>query len=186
MGDTSQIIHEKYYQKAQKVWHSMIQRCYDNKVHDVESTYANCEICEEWKTFTNFYKWFVEHYYELPNESVQLDKDILIKNNRIYSPEYCCFVPHTINSLLTKSNKMRGDLPIGVCWVNRDQVYRAQCSDGHKNTIHLGDYDNPTVAFKAYKKCKENVIKKIADEYKNVIEPKVYHALYNYKVEITD
>lgn len=176
----------KYYKKARNVWRSILQRCYDTKLHINESTYKNCEICEEWKIFKNFYIWFCEHYYELENESVQLDKDIICKGNKLYSPEYCSFVPHTINSLFTKSNKCRGDTPIGVSWIERDKVYRAQCNNGYKKRIGLGDYDNPIDAFKAYKKYKEYIIKTIAEKYKNVIEQKVYDAMLNYTVEITD
>lgn len=185
-GDISKIKNEPYYEKARKVWRSMLQRCYDPKVHDVENTYLNCEVCEEWKLFTNFYSWFVKNYYELDDEVVQLDKDILLKGNKIYCPEYCCFVPHTINSLFTKTNKNRGDCPIGVTWINRDQVYRAQCNNGSKKEIALGTYNNIIDAFNAYKNYKEKVIKQIADKYKNTISKNVYDAMYKYKVEITD
>lgn len=164
----------------------MIQRCGDAKLHVVENTYRNCEICEDWKLFSNFFKWFSDNYYELENESVQLDKDILFKGNKLYSPKTCCFVPHTINSLFTKTNKFRGDNPIGVSWIKRDRVYRAQCNNGRKKNKHLGDFNNPTDAFLAYKSFKEHIIKKIADEYKEVIKPNVYKAMYNYQVEITD
>jgi len=138
----------------------MIQRCYDEKLHEVESTYSECEVCAEWLSFSTFYDWFKENYYELENERIQLDKDILIKNNKIYSPDTCCFVPHTINSLFTKSNKNRGSCPIGVLWIRRDKVYRAQCNDGYKNRVGLGDYHDPIAAFKEYKKFKEDTIKK--------------------------
>lgn len=177
---------EDYYKKAVKVWSSMIQRCYDEKVHNVESTYLGCEVCKEWLNFSSFYSWFKANYYELENEKVQLDKDILIKDNKIYSPSTCCFVPHTINSLFTKCNKNRGFTPIGVSWIKRDRVYRAQCNDGYKNRVGLGDYHDPITAFNAYKIFKEKIIKRMADKYKTFLREDVYLALYNYKVEITD
>ena len=37
-----------------------------------------------------------------------------------------------------------------------------------------------------YKKYKEKLIKKIADEYKDEIPIKLYDAMYRYEVEITD
>ena len=186
LDSTKEMRKQPYYKKALKVWGSMIQRCSDNKLHQVENTYADCQICEDWKLFSNFYKWFCDNYYELEDESVQLDKDILIKGNKLYSPQTCCFVPHTINSLFTKSNKMRGNTPIGVSWITRDRVYRAQCNDGRKHRIGLGDCHTPEEAFNAYKIYKEKVIKQIAEEYKNVIPQKVYEAMYKYEVEITD
>lgn len=177
---------EAFYKKALKVWNSMIQRCGDEKLHALEETYRGCSLCDDWKKFSNFYLWFCNNYYELPNEKVQLDKDILVKGNKVYSPETCCFVPHTINSLFTKSNKGRGDTPIGVSWINRDRVYRAQCNNGHKKRVGLGDYHNAQDAFNAYKTYKEKVIKQIADDYKDVISQNVYEAMYSYEVEITD
>lgn len=176
----------KYYNKARKTWRSMIQRCYDEKLHSVENTYEKCEVCDDWLNFHSFFEWFKENYYELKDETVQLDKDILKKGNCIYCPEYCCFVPHTINSLFTKSNKNRGMYPIGVSWIQRDKKFSAQCNDGHKHRKSLGHYDNPVDAFVAYKIFKEKIIKQIADEYKNVIPKDVYEAMYKYVVEITD
>lgn len=173
------------YKKALKVWGSMWQRCNDPKLHQVEETYIGCKVCDEWKSFIKFFEWFCDNYYTIENESVQLDKDILLKGNKLYSPDTCCFVPHTINSLLTKSDRKRGKYPIGVTWITRDRVYRAQCMRFGK-TIALGEFSTPEEAFYAYKKYKENVIKEVADKYKPLIPGKVYEALYNYEVDITD
>ena len=59
---------------------------------------------------------------------------------------------------------------------------------GEKNKKYLGRFslDQVEEAFLTYKRFKENYIKQVADEYKNLIPDKVYQALYNYKVEITD
>ena len=43
-----------------------------------------------------------------------LDKDILIKGNKIYSQDTCIFVPKAINSLFTNRKRFRGEYPIGV------------------------------------------------------------------------
>ena len=37
-----------------------------------------------------------------------------------------------------------------------------------------------------YKIAKEGYIKKVADEWRPLIKPRVYDAMYNYQVEITD
>ena len=44
----------------------------------------------------------------------ELDKDILVKGNKIYSPDTCCFVPKEVNTVFTKRQSKRGDYPIGV------------------------------------------------------------------------
>lgn len=172
--------------KSYRVWHSMLNRCYSIKSRNNNLSYSNCKVCEEWQSYYNFDKWFNENYYELDNEIVELDKDILYKGNKVYSPYNCIFVPDSINCLFTKSEKIRGDCPIGVVWHNRDKVYEAWCSNGHKHLIYLGRFHDEINAFQTYKKYKENLIKQIADEYKNKIPEKLYNAMYTYKVDITD
>ena len=95
-------------------WNSMIRRCYNNVYQKNYPTYGSCEVCEGWHNFQNFAKWYEENYYEIDGEKMNLDKDILVKHNKIYSPETCIFVPQRINELFTKSNKSRGEYPIGV------------------------------------------------------------------------
>ena len=90
----------------------------------------------------------------------------------------------------SKADKSRGDLPIGVYWHERDQEYRAQCSyitdTGTRKNKWLGGHSNPEDAYLAYKRFKESHIKEIAERYKEYIPDKLYKALYDYQVEITD
>ena len=175
---------------AYKVWFSMIQRCYDPYYLDKHPTYRDCIVCKEWHCFQNFTQWYEENYYECNDEQMELDKDILIKGNKIYSPETCIFVPHRINSLFTKSNAKRGNCLIGVCFHKRDRIYESNCSvldkKGSKRGIYLGRFKNEIDAFIAYKQFKENYIKQVADEYKKLIPTKLYEALYKYEVKIND
>ena len=100
-------------------------------------------------------------------------------------------VDRRLNNLFTKSDKVRGDYPIGSHPHKRDNVLEVHCSiieNGEKKSKYLGRFPLHQVeeAFLTYKRFKENYIKQVADEYKNLIPDKVYQALYNYKVEITD
>lgn len=105
IGQTK-IYENNKHKKSYKVWSSMITRCYSEKYHKRQKTYKDCVVCDEWLCYENFEKWFNKNYYEIPNEKVCLDKDILIKGNKIYSPETCCFVPQSINNcILYKHNK---------------------------------------------------------------------------------
>ena len=177
--------------KCYDTWRSMMQRCYDPKLHEKFPTYINCEVCEEWHNYTNFGKWFNENYYEVVGEKMGLDKDILNKGNKIYSPENCLFVSNNINVLFVKHDKLRGDCPIGVHYNKRDKKFVAQCNiydyEENKSKIkYLGYYNTPEQAFKVYKEYKEKYIKEVADYYKDLIPVKLYDALYKYEVEITD
>jgi hypothetical protein len=62
---------------------------------------------------------------------MQLDKDILVKGNKVYSPDACVFVPQCINILFTKSHKShktKEKLPMGVNFDSKRNKYRAYCS----------------------------------------------------------
>ena len=167
-------------------WNSMLKRCYSEKVHVRHPTYKDCTVCEEWHNFQNFAKWYDENYYEVEDQEMCLDKDILVKGNKVYSPDTCIFVPERINILFVKGDSKRGDLPIGVSFHKISGKYTAQCNQNNKKT-YLGLYDVIEDAFYfGYKPYKEKLIQQIADEYKDQIPKKLYDAMYSYIVEITD
>ena len=171
--------------KIAYTWNGMLKRCYDEKEIKKHPTYRDCEVCEEWHNFQNFAKWYNENYYEIDGEIMCLDKDILFKNNKVYSPKTCIFVPERINSLFVKCNSKRGNYPIGVSWHKQKQKYVARLWTKEKR-VWLGLFDTPEDAFCTYKEAKEKYIKQVADEYKDRIPKKLYDAMYRYKVEITD
>ena len=177
--------------KCYKTWQNILQRCYDTKCHEKHPTYIDCDMDKIWLNYQNFGDWYKENYYEVKGERMCLDKDILHKGNKVYSPENCIFVPYNINILFIKRDKARGDYPIGVSYHKQTNRFVAQCSiydyeENKKKIKRLGYYDTPQEAFNAYKQFKEKHIKKVADYYKDQIPQKLYDAMYNYKVEITD
>lgn len=176
--------------RVYNTWRHMLQRCYDEKLHEKHPTYKNCKVCKEWHNFQNFAKWYKDNYYEVGNEKMCLDKDILFKGNKIYSPDTCIFVPETINKLFIKNDKNRGESVIGAT-LYKNGKYQAQCNiinpeTGKSKQEYLGLYDSQEKAFQVYKYHKERNIKQIADYYKIHIPQKLYDAMYNYEVEIDD
>lgn len=169
--------------KCYSAWHNMLKRCYDPKYQEKFSTYENCKVCKEWHNYQVFAEWYYEHYYEIENEKMNLDKDILCKGNKVYAPDNCVFVPQFINSLFVKRDKLRGKYYIGV--YKDGNKFEAQLTKDNRK-IHLGTYSTPNEAFLAYKEAKEQYIKEIAEKYKDKIPCKLYEAMLNYKVEIDD
>lgn len=167
-------------------WYDMMRRCYDLKRMQSFPTYKNCTVVEQWHNFQNFAKWHNENYYEVEGQTMSLDKDILIRGNKIYSPETCVFVPQNINALFTKHDAKRGLYPIGVSFHKGIGKFTARCANGNGKNVNLGVFLTPESAFNVYKKYKENLIKEIADKFKNQIPQKLYDALYKYEVCITD
>lgn len=170
-------------------WYDMLKRCYDKEYHKKQPTYKDCKVCDEWYNFQNFGDWYNENYYEIEGEKMHLDKDILVKHNKIYSPETCVIVPQAINKLFTKRQNDRGDSAIGTSPV--DGKYMVRChminpKTGKSKRKYLGIYDTQEKAFKIYKYYKEKNIKMVADYFREQIPDKLYDALYNYEVEIDD
>ena len=169
--------------KCYYTWMHMLERCYSSKYHEKEPMYKGCKVDEKWHNFQVFAQWFYEHYYEIENERMALDKDVLHKGNKFYSADTCVFVPQSINNLFTKRDKLRGELPIGVR--KHGNKFQAQLTKDNK-VIALGTYPTPNEAFLAYKIAKEEYIKEVAEEYKDKIPYRLYEALMNYEVEIDD
>ena len=175
--------------KSYETWRHMLERCCSGEFKKKYPTYKDCTVCEEWHNYSNFKKWYDENYYNIEGERMCLDKDILVKGNKIYGPETCVFVPQNINTLFTKRNKVRGKYPIGVSFDKNANKYQALCNifyNGKSKLKGLGLYNTIEDAFNAYKQFKEANIKQIADYYKDKIPYVLYEAMYNYQVEITD
>ena len=165
-------------------WKSMMRRCYSEKEHVINPTYTNCTVCDEWHNFQNFSEWYDENYYEIEGQTTHLDKDILHKGNKLYSPETCVFVPQCINKLFVKSDSIRGEYPIGVYYEKSRNKYVSQFCNGNGHRQFIGRFDTSNDAFYNYKKYKEHYIKEIANQYK--IPEILYNALILYTCDITD
>lgn len=176
--------------KEYAAWKRILQRCVDDHYQKFQPTYKECMVCKEWLYYPNFYEWL----HAQPNfdkwftkNRWAIDKDILMKGNKIYSPEYCCIVPQSVNSLFVKRNADRGEMPIGVHEQN-GRFLTTCCNPFTNKQEYFGSYDTPEEAFQVYKTRKEEFIKQVAEiEYsKGNITKQCYEAMMNYEAEITD
>ena len=165
----------KYY----TCWKAMLQRCYDLKYQEKQPTYKGCTVDERWHNFQVFAEWYENNY----KEGFALDKDFLVKGNKVYSPEMCRFLPREINGILSKKDKV-SNLPTGIK-IRKNGKFQAVISID-KVRFSLGTFFTIEEAFQAYKTAKEKRIKELADKWKDQIHNDIYQALYNYQVEITD
>ena len=139
-------------------------------------------MSENFKDYSFFYEW-CNSQIGFGGYGWQLDKDILVKGNKVYSEHSCVFVPQEINTLFVKCNKSRGKYPIGVTYSRG--VFIAQITKGGKRNS-LGYFETVEEAFQAYREAKEDYIKVVADKWKDKIDPRVYKAMYEYEVEWDD
>ena len=139
--------------------------------------------------FQHMGEWINKNYYEVPGETMCLDKDILCKGNKVYSRDTCIFVPERINNLFTKRDHARGDSPIGTTPNSLDN-YQVFCHNGYGGRDYLGTYPTKEEAFRVYKENKEKVIKEDIDTYEGRNTEQHYNRLktdmYKYEVKITD
>lgn len=181
------ILYKNNKQESFRRWKNMINRCYNGAVHERQPGYEKCTVCAEWLNYSNFKLWYDENiapYKEL-EMNVELDKDILIKGNTVYSPETACLVPKFINDLFIGSVSDQREYPPGVYFDKDNQKYRA-CMSFMGSNIKLGTFDSPEAAFSRYKEYKEDFIKDIAEQYRGKLPDKVYRAMMERTVEVTD
>ena len=171
--------------KEYTLWCSMLQRCYSDRCQKKHPTYEGCEVSENFKSYEYFYEW-CHKQVGFNNEGWQLDKDLLVKGNKVYNESTCVFLPPEINSLLIKCTASRGKHLIGVSWNKKANAFMATVSKGTGKREYLGSFKTEIEAFNAYKTAKESFIKEQANKWKGKIDDRAYEALMNYEVEITD
>lgn len=167
--------------KSYECWVGMLDRCYGVKRKRRNLSYIGCSVCEEWKNFSNFKKWFDENY----KDGLYLDKDILVRGNKIYSPNTCSFVPNNINCIVLESNSNRTNRKIGVR--HRSNIlkkpYAASISIKGAEK-HIGYFSTEDEAHDAYKTCKKSYICEEAKKsFSNgEITEDVFNALMNWEI----
>jgi hypothetical protein len=166
-------------------WSHMIQRANPGVVWKIRPHYEGCSCTDTFNNFQTFAEW-CQKQIGFGNKGWCLDKDLLVKGNKIYGEDTCVFLPQALNTLFSKRQNKRGEYPIGVCKRKNSNKFIAQCQDGEGKLKTLYGFLDEISAFLAYKEMKESVIKKLAEKWRDKIDPRAYEALMNYEVEITD
>lgn len=154
-------ISPKEDRKAYMRWFKILERCYSDSYQLTRPTYKGCSVAEEWWNFSSFRNWL----YEFKWEHGCVDKDILVKDNKIYSPSRCLVVPIYINSLLTNCKK-KGSLPLGVYFEKLNSKYRAQINKGCGQE-KIGDFQTPLEAHLCWQEHKIEAIRKAIEKWKS-------------------
>jgi hypothetical protein len=155
------------------IWNSMLSRCYCEKYQTKKPSYIGCTVHEEWHNFQVFAEWF----YSYPKyfKGCELDKDILVKGNKVYSAETCCLVPKEINSFFVNVSENSG-----VHYNKGSGKFVSRVSVGGKRNF-IGSFDCKVEALKAYKKAKEAEAKILAEYWKGKIDVLVYNKLMKWE-----
>lgn len=145
-----------------KTWKSMLARCYSQTFRKNNPSYVGCSVFEEWLTFSNFKAWMQSQDWE----GKQLDKDLLVPGNRVYSPETCIFISQQLNKFLNDCGSARGEYLIGVTFDKSKKKFKAQCGFKGKQ-IHLGYFDQQDKANEIWLNTKRELAHIFAEEEKD-------------------
>lgn len=157
------------------VWRGMLQRCYGETTQLKQPTYAGCTVEKSFLYYPTFKAWLIKQPYY---DSLELDKDLLVKGNKVYSPDTCTMLPDEINSALASISQY------GCCSLIR-YSRRTNCYELDLTHIQQGLeelYNTYKEAFSAYKVFKENQLQVLAEKWKNYISPEAYRALISYSI----
>lgn len=129
----------------------MLERCYSAKT---AKSYSGCSVTDEWLLFSNFKGWMINQDWK----NKELDKDLKVKGNKIYSPETCMFLDKKINSFLVSTDVY------GFTYNMEKKKYQAQCSDPFgKRSSYIGYFNSESEAKIAWLVTKRKYAKELAD-----------------------
>lgn len=140
-------------------WSNMLTRCYDSKFHIKNPSYVGVQVCDSWLLFSNFKEWMRNQDWE----GNVLDKDLLGRGSRIYSPSTCCFMPGWLNKSL--KNSTPGEYPLGVTYKNKTpdmlnelrNPYQVRANERGARK-HLGVFSCPKAAHKVWQLYKASTL----------------------------
>lgn len=156
---------------ATKKWHGM----WDRTTNGREKAYDDVTVCKEWEDEDKFIEWFKKNWVDYDG-TICLEKDLLVVNNKEYSPDNCCLVPYAINMAIKIPNAVSMG---GVVSYDKDHKgWKIRfTADGKKYDTRRKTKES---AIECYFERKDKAVKELAEKYKNNISPKVYEALLEY------
>lgn len=166
---------------ALSVWCNMHRRT-SGKGDPRNRSYKSASMCEEWQTYEGFLPWYLKY----PGQKIgfELDKDLLGLGSKTYSPETCCFLPPSINKMLTSRRSDSGKHP-GV-WAHKGKYIARARHRGLQNT--LGRFYTPEEAYEVYVDHKIKILREEAVMFKNSLPDFVFEGLmcFDYRAQQSD
>lgn len=159
-------------------WAGMLERCYCPKLLLRHPTYRGCTVADEWLHLPTFKLWFDKNH----REGFQLDKDLLVWGNKVYSAATCSYVPRSLNNLLKLQENSRVGI-LGVCKHTNASGYIAHVSRRDNKLSRYFTSESEAAKWYAYEK--EAFVRSEADYYYNRgdISGRLYQVLVDFKVK---
>jgi hypothetical protein len=144
-------------------WRNMLKRCYSRAYLDKRPTYEGCRVCLIWLRFSNFRDWMITQDWQ----GKDLDKDLLIRGNKIYSPSRCVFINSSTNKAIaeSRSSKNKRGLLAGVRLNKNGGKYSSMVRKGIPSKNHyLGSYLTEKEAHNIWRLEKANNFRCLANQ----------------------
>lgn len=181
INDWSDLVSVSYSKKIPEyqMWKDLLKRVYSERYHEKSPTYIGVSVDERWHSMKNFISDVskLKNYDKALYEGWALDKDIVLFGNKHYSFDTCCFVPPEINSHFKNLKKTNG-LPTGV-YKNVRGKYSCDVTVD-KKTLYLGSFDTPKEAFLVRKKAKKDIMIRLANKWKGIVDDVVIEKMMNF------
>lgn len=158
--------------RAYAAWKGMFKRCYCESYKDEMKTYEGCSVDVRWHKFSEFFRWWKLNYVE----GWQLDKDIFLAGNKVYSPDFCAYIPSSLNSFVSLAINRCDSWPVGAYRSSSTGRYFSNIRDKDGRKRHLGTFTTPLEAHLAWQNAKleqAKDFKKLCDG----IHPRLYSGL---------
>lgn len=156
-------------------WRSMLARAHSEHYKSRHKSYLGVSVCDEWLTFSNFKSWMEKQDWE----GKALDKDLLVRGNKKYSPDTCIFLTSRINSFICESHSKRGKFKLGVSQDNRTKRFIARSRSGSGSSQeHIGSFLTEEEAHAAWLSRKRELAMELAEAEENHVVAKALRERY--------
>lgn len=167
-------------------WRGALRRSYDKKFHHKYPTYIGCSVDPRWHNYQEFCKWADNQVFF---KGYKLDKDLLVRGNKIYGPDTCTYLPNELNCIISMQYTARESVPNGVSKVWNPKAKKtwvanvSQKGDKSKPKSHcIGYFTTPEEARLAYISAKKAYIEERATLYRDRISKAAYNALMAWEI----
>lgn len=164
------------------IWAGMLKRCYNNDLV-ARPNYEGCRASEKWKSYYNFYLWYkvqVDKGFYQPG--YQLDKDLLVIGNKLYSEDTCVFSPFQLNSLLQVKVRSEGNYLPGVNFDKSRSKFKSEVNFKGKRYYGVRR-ETELEAFLDYKTVKEQLVREEGAKWKGLLPDRAVDSLMNYSLD---
>ena len=143
-------------------WTAMKRRVCAIEYKTNHPTYEQATCSGDWLRFSKFKAWMEKQ----PWEGMELDKDIIVPGNKLYSPETCCFIPQKLNFIFRDFSRKVANFgaPMGVTYVTDNpeslnkKRWKVQVSSINKPQTYLGVFNTKEQAHKVWQMAKATAI----------------------------